>query len=306
MASSHPNPAPDAKPRVRVYGYLTLSICALLLVATGRPTTEALQWLAGLGASKDVAPLLAHLAPALVLVLLMALAHVLTRKAPLLLRWVAYMGLGALAGFTLGFFLEVFVGAGALITAALGPLNEPGLIETGLWVLAAACLTLAATTGFVAALGSVGAAAIQVEPAAPEDLDVRGRERGMMGWSAAGMASLGVACGALALARQAEIDLRAGAIVVACLGYFISSLISLILWRGLDELQRRMVIDSYAVSGLIVTLGAFAWAAASASGALGDIDASLLFVVLTAMQLSVAVHVSAKAARSGSALEASA
>lgn len=306
MALSHSEGAPSARPRARVYGYLTLSVCAVLLVATGRPTAEALQWLTGLGAPAGLAPLFAYAAPALALVLMMALAHVLTRKAPLLLRWVAYLGLGAVAGYTLGFFLEVFVGAGALITAALGPLSEPGLIETGLWVLAAVCLTLAATTGFVAVLGSAGAAAIQVEPVAPEDLDVRTRERAMMGWSAAGMATLGVACGALALARQAEIDLRAGAIVVACLGYLISSLISLILWRALDELQRRMVIDSYAVSGLIVTLGAFAWAAASATGAVGPIDASLLFVVLTAMQLSVAVHVSAKAAREGAALGAAA
>lgn len=288
--------SPAAPARARVYGYATLSACALLLVATGRPTAKALDWMAGLGVPEGLAPVLAYAAPALVLVATMALAHVLTRKRPLVLRWAAFLLLGAVAGYVLGFCLELFAGAGGVIDWAVGPLREAGWIEIGLWMLTAVCLALAGTTAFVALLGSAGAAAMQVEPVAPEDLDVRSYERKMMGWSAAGMAALGVACGALALARQVEVDMRAAMVIAACVGMFVNIAIGIILWRALDELQRRMVIDSYAISAIAVTAGAFIWAAASAFGVVGEIDAGLLFLALTAAQLIVAIHITAKGA----------
>ncbi len=306
MASSHHPHLAAAAPRARVYGLLSLSVCALLLVATGRPTPKALQWMADLGVPGALAPILAYAAPALVLVLMMALAHVLTRKRPLVLRWVVYALLGAVAGYVLGFSLELFAGAGAFITWAVGPLREAGAIEIGLWMLTAVCLALAGTTAFVAVLGSAGAAAMHVEPVSPDDLDVRGRERGMMGWSAAGMLALGAACGGLALARQAEIDMRAGALVLSCAGFVVNAAIGVILWRALDELQRRMVMDSYAISAIVVTCAAFVWAAASAYGAVGAIDAGLLFLALTAMQLIVAIHITTKAAQTASGAAAAA
>ncbi|MCR6645753.1 MAG: hypothetical protein NVV62_15170 [Terricaulis sp.] len=296
MSLSRSSAAPA---RARVYGYVTLSLCALLLVATGRPTTKALDWMAGLGVPEGLAPVLAYAAPALVLVAMMALAHVLTRKRPLVLRWAAFLLLGAVAGYVLGFCLELFAGAGGFIDWAVGPLREAGWIEIGLWMLTAVCLALAGTTAFVAVLGSAGAAAMQVEPVAPEDIEVRTHERAMMGWSAAGMAALGVACGALALARQVEIDMRAAMVIAACVGMVVNVAIGIILWRALDELQRRMVIDSYAISAIAVTAGAFVWAAASALGAVGPIDAGLLFLALTAAQLIVAIHITAKGAPQG-------
>jgi hypothetical protein len=139
--------------------------------------------------------------------------------------------------------------------------------------------------GAVAAFGTQAATALQVEDMDPEFLEVRSRERSAFAMSAVGMATLGIACMALAVARQSLPDMRVGPVAVALATAAASILLNYLLWRRCDEMQRRAVVNGYASSAIVATLGAFGWALGQSLGMLPPLDAAVTFLVLIAVQL---------------------
>lgn len=68
------------------------------------------------------------------------------------------------------------------------------------------------------------------------------------------------------------------------------------MWRGFDEMQRRHVVDGFAMSAIVLTLGAFVWAAAHTLGYVPTLDAALVFIVLTIVQVVTAGYAATRAA----------
>lgn len=275
----------------RGYGVLTTAFFATLLVATGRPEPETLEAVIGFGVPAAAANAALYAAPVVLMVAAMAVGRAVASGRAPAVRWAIYAGLGAVAGFVLGLCLELFAGASDILARFVGPLAAPTLLDTFLWVLAGLGAALGLLLGAIAAFGRPAVSALQVEAADPECIDVRRSERAMFGWSAAGMATLGLSCAALAVARQAGEQDRAGPVIVALLAGAASAYASFVLWRGFDEMQRRHVVEGYAASAIAATLGAFLWAAAQALGLVPAVDATGVFLVLISVQLIATSYV---------------
>ncbi len=62
------------------------------------------------------------------------------------------------------------------------------------------------------------------------------------------------------------------------------------------EMQRRHVVEGFAASAIVLTLGAFAWAAAQTLGYAPSLDAALVFIVLTVVQVVTTGYAATRAA----------
>jgi hypothetical protein len=275
----------SAAPRARGYGVITLMMLGALLVATGTPDVETLERLTNVGVPDLIARAGMYVLPVAGMVLALILGQVLGKGRSLSVRWGLYAVLGGFAGFFLGLCLNLFAGVPDLIALVSGPLAEPGIVEIVLWSVGAMCLALGLMVGLIGLFGRPAVTAFQIEETDPECVDVRSSERGVFALSGFGMLTLGVACCALAVARQAGEAERLLPVLVA----FISGLLSVwpnyALWRRFDEMQRRHVVDGYAVSAIVVTLGGFVWAGLQALGQAPPIDAAGVFVTLIFVQL---------------------
>ncbi len=274
---------PAEKP-ARPLGILVLGLAIAALSATGRPEPESVAMLTGVGLPDWAASLAIHALPPLLAVAALLIGRAVVRKMSSTVKWIVYALLGMVVGMVTAWHMELFAGAPGLIEAANGPLAEAETIEILLWGLGAIYVMLAIMIGLVALFGSTAVSAMQVEDIDPEMLEVRRAERKLYGLSAIGMVTPGIACMALAVARQSLPEMRMGPLVVAG-GFAIAGMIAnWLVWRGCDELQRRTVINGFAVSAIAATVGAFIWAMASAAGYVGEVDAAAAFVALTIIQ----------------------
>lgn len=284
------------KTPARTYGALTLGIVAALLAATGRPDAETLAAVTNWGLPAPIAYSAMYVVPVAAIVAAILIGRWLGRGRSSLVRWGMYALCGAVAGFILGLCLELFAGVPGLIAVATGPLAEPTILDVFLWSFAGLCMALGLMIGGVALFGAGAMTALQVEEVNdPECLDVHKRERPVFGWSAFGMATLGLSCAALAVARQAGEGERLVPVAVALFAFILSAWASYRLWRGFDEMQRRQVMDACASSAIVVTLGTFVWALAQALGLAPAIDATGVFLALCVVQIVVASYVTTRA-----------
>ncbi len=281
----------DAAPKVQGRGVLTLAIVGALVVATGTPDVESLAMLTGWGVPETVARVSMYVAPVLGIVLAMVIGRAIGKGRSMGVRWILYALLGGFAGFFMGFCLDLFAGVPGIIAMLSGPLAEPEAIEIILWSIGALCIALGLMVGLIGAFGQPAVNALQVEEMDPECIEVRKSERGVFALSGLGMGTLGIACCALAVSRQAADGERLGPVIVAFVAGLLSVAASYVLWRGFDEMQRRHVVDGYASSAIVLTLGAFVWAGLQTLGLAQPIDASGVFVALIFVQLIATSYV---------------
>lgn len=274
-------------------GVVTLGALAALVAATGTPDQETLDQLVGWGVPDMAARAGMYVAPVAAIVAAVMLGRIIARGRSTGVRWVIYALFGAVAGFFLGLCLDLFAGVPGLVERVSGPLSEPSALDVMLWVVAGFGAVMGAMLMVISLFGRPAMAALQVEETDPECLDVRRAERAVFGWSALGMVTLGVACAGLAVARQAGADERMAPIAIAFVGGLASAIASYVLWRGFDELQRRQVVNGYAVSAVIVTLGAFVWAGLETMGAAPALDATGVFLALIFIQIVTTMYVAA-------------
>ncbi|MBY0563401.1 MAG: hypothetical protein K2P58_04360 [Hyphomonadaceae bacterium] len=279
---------------LRLHGLAVLTLTMVALVATGTPEEKPLATVIGWGVPERVAFFAMYVIPVLALVLVLPLSRFTAKGKPQLVRWVIYAVAGMVVGMTLGICLELFTSISPAIAALLGPLSEPTLLDSFLWILASGCVVVGLFLAAIAMFGQSAMQALQVDEVDdPECLEVRRSERGMFGWAALGMATLGVGCAALAAVRQAPEEARLWPAIVAIAACVISAWSNHVLWRGFDEMQRRHVVEGYAVSAIILTLGAFVWAVIQPLALAPPMDASGVFLALIVVQLVATSFVTA-------------
>jgi hypothetical protein len=277
------------------YGVITLGALSVLMVATGRPEPDTLSTVIGWGVPSGVAAAALYVAPVVLIVAALLIGRAIGRGRSATFRWIAFALLGMLAGFVLGLCLQVFAGAPDLLARVVGPLGEPTVLDAFLWILAAFCGFSGLLVALIAIFGRSAVVAVQVEEADAECVEPMRSERGMFGWSGFGMLTLALACASLAVARQADVTVRLTPIVVAAAAAIASMASNYVLWRGFDEMQRRHVVEGYASSAIVATLGAFVWALAEAAGLAPELNATGVFLALTFVQLVVVTYVTSTA-----------
>jgi len=277
------------------YGVLTMAVAGALIAATGVPDAETLARLTSWGVPDLAARALLYVAPVVVIIAAIVLGKIAGRGRSSTVRWSIYAGFGAIAGFLTAYCLELFAAVPGMIERVAGPLAEGTVLDGFLWVLAAYCIFIGLMLTGVSLFGRPAMTAMQLEEVDPECLEVRRAERAVFGWSAFGLATLGIACAALAVARQAGVDARLAPIVIALAAGSLSAIANYVLWRGFDEMQRRNVVNGYAVSAVFVTLAAFVWAALQAMELAPGLDASGVFLALIFIQICATTYVTSKA-----------
>lgn len=275
----------STSPKVSGYGIITLGVLGALIAATGSPDVETLARVTDAGVPEPIARAGMYVAPVAAIVLAVVIGQALGKGRSLNVRWLLYAVLGGVSGFFLGLCLDLFAGVPGLIALASGPLAEPGVVEIILWSVGGLCLALGVMVGLIGLVGRPAVSALQIEASDPECVEVRKSERGVFVISGLGMLTLGIACCALAVARQAGESERLAPVIVAYISGAFSIWFNYVLWRGFDEMQRRHVVDGYAASAIVVTLGAFVWAGLQTVGAAPVIDAGGVFVALIFVQL---------------------
>lgn len=282
MARSSAN---DVSPKVQGNGVLTLAVLGALLSATGAPVADTLADVIAWGVPEPIARAALYVVPVLGMVAAVLLGRVLGKGRSRGVRWILYAVLGAFAGFLLGRCLDLFAGLPGLIELAVGPLAEPDGVGIVIWAIGALCIALGVMVGLIGVVGQPVVNALQVEETDPECVEVHKNERGVFALSGFGMATLGIACAALAVSRQAGEAERLLPVLVAFVAAVLSVGANYALWRGFDEMQRRHVVNGYSTSAIVVTLGAFAWAGLQALGLAQAVDAAGVFATLIIVQL---------------------
>jgi len=286
-----------SKPSRRAAGVLTIAVGAALLSATGQPTPKVLARLAELGVPDLAARLAVHALPVVLIVSAVLLGTALGKGRSKMVRWIIYALLGGVAGFFTGYCMDLLVGVPVAIEALNGPLAEPSAVDIGLWTLGAISIFTGLMVAALAAFGPPAAYAINLEPDCdPEAMDIRKAERAIYGLSSAGLVTMGVASVALAIAQQSGDATTLGPSIIALIAGAASAFISIVLWNQMDELQRRQVVNAYAVSALIVTAGAFVWSIAEVQGLAPAFSAAAAFVTISFAQMVAASIITATAA----------
>jgi hypothetical protein len=281
----------------RSAGVITIGIAAVLLSATGQPTPKVLARLAEWGVPDLAARIAVHALPVVLIVSAVLLGQALGKGRSKTTRWIIYALLGGVAGFFTGYCMDLLVGVPATIEALNGPLAEPSVIDIGLWTLGGMAIAMGLMVAAIAAFGPPAAYAINIEPDIdPEAMDIRKPERAVFGLSSAGVVTLGLACIALAIARQSGEGATLGPSIVALVAGAACIFINILVWNQLDELQRRQVINAYAVSAVMFTAAAFVWSVADVQGLVAPLDAAAAFVAICLVQMVTASIITATSA----------
>lgn len=276
---------------------LTVGAAFAFLSATGAPTAKTVDRLVDAGVPAAQAGIVLHVAPVIIAMAGLAAGLVASRGRSAFVRTSTLAGVGAVIGFLTAICLDLFVGVLPALERLTGPLREANGIDIAAWALAVISLLYGVMTLAIAQFGKPALEAINFENADPECLEVRNSERGNYAMSSLGLIGQGVFLGALAvlhqLAPEAPGAMRGGAVVVLALGAIAFTVSSWILWRSMDELLRRMVVESYAWSGLIATAGTLVWATLEALKIAPPLTAYGVIVVLLFVQTITVMLVAA-------------
>lgn len=286
-----------SKPSRRAAGVLTIGIGAALLSATGQPTPKMLARLAEWGVSDLAGRIAIHALPVVLIVSAVLLGQVLGKGRTKMTRWIIYALLGGVAGFFTGYCMDLLVGVPVVIEALNGPLAEPSVADIGLWTLGAISIATGIMVAALAAFGPPAAYAINLEPDCdPEAMDIRKAERGIYALSSAGIVTMGIASIALAIAQQSGDGATLGPSIIALVAGAASVFVSIMLWNLMDELQRRQVVNAYAVSAVVFTAGAFVWSVAEVQGLVPVFGTAASFVTISFVQMVAASIITAAVA----------
>jgi hypothetical protein len=287
--------APSSKPILRPM--LAAGAAMAVLSLTGAPTPKTLGRLEALGVPADQGALLLHAAPVLIAVTGLGAGLLLARGRGSLTRGLILAGAGGIIGFLTAFCLDLFVGALPLMERATGPLREATSLDVAAWCLAVLSMAYGLMTLAIAQFGTPAMRAINFEGVDDECLDVRPRDRGEFGLASAGILGQGVFIGAIAVLHQmdpaASGAMRGGAVVVLALGVLVSVWCSWKIWKRMDELMRRTVMDAYAWSGIVATVGGVIWAVLEGLKIAPPLSAYALIILLIFVQTMMAIFITA-------------
>jgi len=295
-----PQPVTPAKPAARpslLRPVLTTGAGFALLSVTGSPTAKTAKRLADAGVPSDQAAILLHVAPVLIAMVGLAIGLMAVRGRGPVFKSALLAGVGGVIGFLTAFCLDLFVGVLPALERITGPLRETNGVDIAAWSLATLSLLYGVLTLAIARFGTSAMQAINFENVDPECLEIRKKDRGTFALSSIGLIGQGVFLGALAVLHQLAPDasgaLRGGAVVVLALGVIAFTMTSWMIWRSMDELMRRMVVESYAWSGLFATVGTLVWATLEALKYAPPVTAYAVIVLMLFVQTMTVMFIAA-------------
>jgi hypothetical protein len=276
---------------------LTTGAAVTVLSLTGAPTPKTLARLTDAGVAAETGVLLLHIAPIVLAMVGIAAGLLISRGRGALTRGVILAVAGGFIGFFMAFCIDLFIGVLPALEQVTGPLREATGLDVAAWSLAALTIIYGVMTIAVAQFGTPALEAINFENVDPECIEVRPRDRGMFARAAVGLIGQGVFVGALAVLHQLGPEaggaMRGGAVVVLVLGVLAAVWSSWVIWKSMDELLRRTVIESYAWSGFLATVGGLVWAVLEALKITPPLSAYAVIVVLLFIQTMTAMLITA-------------
>ncbi len=295
-----PLPATPSAPAARsslLRPVLTAGAAFTLLSATGAPTAKTVTRLTDAGLSADQAAIALHAAPVIIAMVGLALGLIAVRGRGAVVKSAILAGVGGVIGFLTAFCLDLLVGVLPALERVTGPLREANGLDVAAWALAVLSLVYGVMTLVIARFGTPAMQAINFENVDPECLEVRKSDRSMFAQAGLGMLGQGVFVGALAVLNQLPPEatgaMRGGASVALMLGVIAFTASSWMIWRRMDELMRRMVVESYAWSGLLATAGLLLWAMLEALRIGPAVNAYAAIVVLLFAQTFTTMFIAA-------------
>lgn len=274
---------------------LILVLLAAAASAASQPQADSLALLVKWGLPDLAGRLILHALPVLGIIPAVLIARFFARGRSATVRWVLYAAMGFIVGFLTPFCLDLLTAIPAALAAITGPLREPDALEAALGSAGGLMMVFATMMLAVAAFGARAAATLNMdEHVDPEAHDMGRTERRAVGMSALGMATTGLALIGLAVTRQSPEGAQLVPALVTLVSGAVSTLASIILWRGFDELQRRLVVNAYAVSAIVVTSLTFCWAIAHAMGLVADLDSATIMGILGLIQFLATLYTSGK------------
>ena len=289
-----------SSPSQRVRARFALSTAAMMAIlsATAAPVPEALSALSSLGLSGLPATVVLHVGPVVATAALAWIGQALIAGRSQGVRFLAYTVVGLASGFFLATCLELFAGASAALQSVLGPIEASNAHIAG-WAATGLSILWGLLLGAIALFGSPAARALQDEHTDPECTEVRPRDRALSRVAALGMTTAGISLGALTLLDQAHpTGATAVALATIATGAGLASAgANWVMWRAADEFQQQAILQAYAWSAIVISVGAFAWALTAALGANIAIAPYTILLVIMVVQFATAL-IAAGAAQS--------
>jgi hypothetical protein len=270
-----------------------------IILALSQPSELGLDLTSAMGLSGLTAGLAAYAIPGATLWLALWIGPPLMRAAPPAAGIAILIGLGGLVG-AMSVTLDLFARLAAAIAWA-GPLRQATLADQTALILILVSVINWALALAIAVFGQPVARAVKealekadAEASDAEEAvrDLRGRDLRRSWWGAFGWLGQAVALGGLLLAHAALAPSTAAQLGFAALalgGTGLFGVSSLSLWRGFDELERRMVMDAYAWSAIILTPVLLVWAMLEALGLIPAFSAYECVLFLMVLQIVIMV-----------------
>ncbi len=287
-------PTPSKRPW-RIAPVMTIALSAGFLSVTGAPFSKMVARLTAAGVPAPwIAPLL-HAAPIVIAVLgYIAMRALADGHGPRTRAAIYALG-GGVIGFPIAFCLDLFVGVTPALERLTGPLHESGKLDIAAWAITGLSLFYAAAMAAIAGFGTPAVRVLAAEKTDTDCIDVRARDRSTYATSAVGLLGQGAFVGALAVAHQSSADVtvvRIGVALTVIIGAGAFAWSSWVLWRQFDEMLRRTVVEAYAWSGLLATVGCLAWALLESLALVPALTAYGAIVTLVALQTFVTLAIS--------------
>jgi hypothetical protein len=257
-----------------------------LISAVSLPTEGAVERLAPLGLTGGLAVFLVHAIPVIVGVVAVAIPMVVTVRA----RWIRLLYLafcGGIAGYCLGYFLDAFAGLQPVLFGWAGPLREATGLDIIGWMMVALSLFYALLSQVIASFGSPALKAMSVDETDPACLEVRRNDRRTFARAAVGMVGQGLLLIGVVIANQAISPTPQALWIIggiALLGLAFSLWSALRLWFGFDEMMRRVVMNAYAWSAILLTPLLFGWSLLEGLGLVPPLESYGVVMLVVAVQ----------------------
>jgi hypothetical protein len=271
-------------------------ICGLAiaaLAATGAPTPEAVALTEGWGLPRPLALAAIYGGVVVLGMALIAATRALLAGQPRLVRFVGYAVAGFAFGFGLAQALELFAGFEAGASALLGPLKPPGWAEIAGLATASLLFFLAALVGAIWAIGAPAARAMLDAPDDDACAEISAHERPNFLPSFLGSLLYAISLAALTLAQLLAAPPPSPAhnllAAIAAAAALASWWPSWVIWARADELERRRIIDSYAIAAIFMTVLLFVWALLNGIGWAAPLTAYGALVIFFAAQTVAAL-----------------
>lgn len=293
---------PPSKPASRIIiPTLMGGLAAAALSATATVDEKRLAMLVGQGIDADQAAWVLHIAPVALVLILGPIGWALSRGRSPGVRMGIYGFTGGLIGFITAFCLNVFAAFVPGVEQLTGRWRTFEDIDVLASALAVLCLILGLFMGVLATFGTPALKLMSTDTD-PECTTVRPRDRGQFFWSAVGLLGQGICVGALLLLHlttEPSVAVRTALLGLCAAGAALFTVSSIVLWRRFDELFRRIVMDSYAWSGIAATVGVLLWSALQAAAILPAASAYAITIILLTFQTVVSMFLSTKLATLG-------